>query len=152
MSLTVSLDDPRGGLARECAILCRLLTGGEPDARIVEAYIRGHAHASLSAEADGLDRLLLSAARRGVTRARWADAYAAVFQRRGLLRRKLVLLYALLETNPPSHLLFERAPRTRTRALWGLARAGTVSVARLLAGVIWFGPRHLTLGKGAERG
>ncbi len=138
-----------GTLAHECEVFTRALTGHPPSPALIAGYERGHVHPSLTTPPRPVDELLLAAARKGVWRARWADAYAALFDRRGLLRRKLVLLYALLETTAPTYLLFEQSPDTRLGAFGQLARAGVVGSVRLLAGVVWFGPRHL-LGRRAS--
>jgi hypothetical protein len=58
--------------------------------------------------------VLVLAAARGPVLARIADAYASVFARRGLLRRKLALLLAILETRLGTYRALD-APTTSSR-------------------------------------
>lgn len=88
-------------LDRECAAFCRYLIGREPTERVRARYREAHALGVVEAPgtATAFDRLLVSIARAGALPARLADAHARVFRKAGLLRRKLVLLLALLESH-----------------------------------------------------
>jgi hypothetical protein len=85
-------------LAAECSALTRHLVGVEPGGYVVSQYLRAHEAGSVGEARSSLDRLLVDVARRGPTMARIADTYAVLFQKHGLLRRKLVLLLAILES------------------------------------------------------
>lgn len=88
-------------LRREAAVLGRYLAGREPEALVVDKYVAAHAAGVVdpAGGARAFDRWLVRAARGGPRRARWVDGWAVVFARAGLLRRKLVLLLAILETS-----------------------------------------------------
>lgn len=95
----------RTKLAVEGRVLARhLLRTPVPEAvlsRYVEAHERG-----LLAGGRGLspvDRMLVALAASGRLGTFVADGHAALFRRRGALRRKLVLLLALLETSAATH-------------------------------------------------
>lgn len=133
----------RDALTAEAATLCRALTGADPTPALVEAYVAGHAHPSFAARPTRLDEALLSAARGSVAGARQADAYAALLDRRGLLRRKLVLLYALAETLPPHHRVFEAGGVGIVAAVLGLVTTGVAAGVRFGLGLLRFGPVHL---------
>ena len=80
-----------------------------------------------------------------------ADAYASVFFRRSALRKRLVLLLALLETRGPFYVAIDRVPDgSRPRLLAGLAVAASGSLLRLLAGTIVLAPVRLVLALGAR--
>ena len=95
----------RDVLARECEVLCRHLSGIEPTAYVIEKYIQAHEVGSVDERsATPFDRRLLDIARRGVLPARVADSYASLLARGSLLRRKLALLLAILESSGQTHL------------------------------------------------
>lgn len=82
----------------------RYLLGGPVPSSVLDAYVRAH-HVSRVSESGcppTLDRALIALARRGPFWTRAADSYAALFARSGLLRRKLVLLVAILESHGAS--------------------------------------------------
>jgi hypothetical protein len=88
-------------LALECRTFTQYLVGADPAADVVAAYHRAHvvtAVAPAGASSRPLDRALLRVARLGPVCTRAADSYAAAFARSTVLRRKLVLLVAILES------------------------------------------------------
>jgi hypothetical protein len=60
-----------------------------------------------------------------------------------MLRRKLILILALLEVSPPHHRLVLPVVRSRISALTALAFHGLRGLAALAMGVVLFGPVHL---------
>ena len=92
------------GLARECNVFVRHLVGMAPNAYVLKAYEAAHA---ARAEAFGamspFGAFTVRLASRSSFTARSADAWCRLFAPRGVLRRKLVLLLAILETAPPFH-------------------------------------------------
>lgn len=91
------------GLDRECDVFCRYLTGAGASEYVRERYRAAHERGAVDPEsgATAFDRALVSIARSGPLVARFADAHARIFAAGGLLRRKLVLLLALLEVREP---------------------------------------------------
>lgn len=90
-------------LDRECDGFCVYLTGAPASDYVRARY--SAAHEGGAVEPDGgasrFDRALVSIARSGSLAARLADSHARIFAAGGLLRRKLVLLLALLEVREP---------------------------------------------------
>jgi hypothetical protein len=125
-------------LAEECATWTRYLIDEEPSESVVAGYQRAHATGVVESPggASAFDRALVGFARRGPRWARLADVHARVFAARGLLRRKLVIALALLETDRRAHARIDLvACRTRgglvlatCTALAGFAIASTAGL------------------------
>ena len=80
----------------ECRVFCQYLTSTEPSDYVSGVYSES---SELATEASApSDIALLQVARHGPFFARAADAYASVFARRSTLRRRLILLTAILES------------------------------------------------------
>lgn len=124
-------------LEEECRTFATYLVGGSPSAYVEERY-------AMAAQVHGLvhdegfscfDRAALMLARRGRMFARWADAYCAFFCRNGALRRKLILLAAILEHVAPTNEAFDRVdPSNAARTVLSLAAYGLISAVSLLLG------------------
>ena len=89
------------GLERECDTFCRYLAGAECGERVRAKYREAHELGIVAVDGAStrFDRALVAFARLGTFSTRLADAHARLFRNGGLLRRKLVLLLALLETH-----------------------------------------------------
>jgi hypothetical protein len=125
-------------VARECIVLTAYLIGRSADrhATVVSRYVAAHRIPKLGLEGDGRNDALVALARRSPGAARLADAYARIFEPTGVLRRKLVLLLAILETSAPSHLLITQPPsQSLPLALLGLGATGLTGIAATLASV-----------------
>jgi hypothetical protein len=145
---------PAHEVAREARALARLLANVEPTDAMV-AYYR---HALPSADAGAsrplhrVDVSLLESARGGPTAARVADAYARFFRPRGPLRRRIVLMLAILENSPEAHAALNSGVEGSFPVVAGrLVLTGVAGIACLLAGVLRFSPVHLTGGALPER-
>jgi hypothetical protein len=105
---------------RECSVFCRYLASQTPNSYVLGKYADGHRSITYSTHgpARPIDRLLLKLAVAHPLATRVADAYARVFTPRGILRHKLVLLLAILESCAPTHKVFD-----------GPHRKGVVSLA-----------------------
>ena len=139
---------------RECEVFSRYLVNQPPTAYIHRQYEMAVLARDLANEAElaPFDRRTLGLARRNVFFTRVADAYCAIFHPHGVLRRKLILLLAILEHAPPTATLFDR-PKIR----------GTIGVATnllllgmkfgllLLLGILLLLPSHLFWRKQGER-
>lgn len=142
--------DPR----RECLVFTRYLTGRDPDGYVIEQYVRMQ-QAVLSNEAAALpvDHALLAWASAGTYRARIADAYARLFRPRGLLRRKLILLFAILENSHAFHRDFTSGGSgSRTLAVLRIGTSVLTFAAALVLGVLVFAPRQLLSGAAGAAG
>lgn len=143
--------DPPEVLARECVTFTRHLAGVAPAPPVVEAYVRAHAVSPRFAPATAFDPRLVALARRHAVLTRLADAYAVLAAPTSLLRRKLILLLALLETTPPHYRAID-APLAGGAAstVAALAWRGSVAALVALAGVVVCLPLHL-VSRGPER-
>lgn len=95
------VDADRETVDRECVTFTRHLIGLSPDAFILDRYAAAIGVVPALTPSPGFDRAMLGIARRGVLAARCSDAYAALFARRSTLRKRLVMLLAILETRAP---------------------------------------------------
>jgi hypothetical protein len=139
-------------LQAECVVFCQHVIGGRPDAAVLDCYTAAHeSRADLFTASDRFESALLRFASRGAGRARLADAYCSFFAPGSVLRRKLALLTAILESTGSTFEVFEK-PTVRSRGGWWLALAwkGTAFVFALLAGAVVLGPRHLLLSSRGE--
>ncbi|HMB70433.1 MAG TPA: hypothetical protein VKU85_14040, partial [bacterium] len=85
-------------LDAECETFCRYLIGTDPGEYVKRKYREAHAPGRRGPRRE-LQDPLTEVARRGPGFARLMDAWAVVFARDGTLRRKLVLLLAVLESS-----------------------------------------------------
>jgi len=140
-----------GTIARECGALTRYLVGSEPSPYVVDCYRRLLPSTAPRFEPDQvIDRALLGAAGAAPFLARIADAYARVARPRGLLRRRLTLLLAILENAPGVHQSVTSAitgspPGVLTRLAGQLVLSGVA----LGIGILVFGPIQLAANRGS---
>ena len=110
------MPDPTGRerLAAECDVFCRYLIGAGPSDAVTAAYCRAHEQADVEGarDASAFDRVLIRLARYSPLLTRAADAYASAFARTTVLRRKLVLLLAILEVSWPASQAIDSVPVT----------------------------------------
>ena len=90
-------------LRRECEVFCRYLVRRTPGDYILQKYCEAHERSADFSSAGGFDGALLGFAVRGPSFARFADSYACLFARYSSLRRKLTLLFAILESSAAQH-------------------------------------------------
>jgi hypothetical protein len=130
---------------QECRCFCRYLMGCEPNRYVLQKYATGNAALELeNLPADGFDMLLLAAAARSPLLARLADTYARFRRPRSMLRAKLQLLLAILETSPPYDQQFKTdKSRSPAVAFVMLAGHGLAFAATLLAAWVVFAPLQL---------
>lgn len=112
------------------------------------------AHESLPQRAvDRFDRWLVVVARAAPMACGLADAYARVVRPYGLLRRKLVLALAVLESSPGMHAAFDTGLESSTATAWlALAALGTGWMLRSAVALLLIGPLHLLAAIAPEMG
>jgi len=139
-----------GTLEQECRVFCRYLAGAEPSPYVIEKYIEFH-RGSRAVEGDAFDQFLLRFAAGAAWRARIADSYASRLRKYSVLRRKLVLVVALLECAPASFESLD-TPDSGGCAIVFLKLAwwAAVYTLSLAAATMLLGPAHLAL-KGRPR-
>jgi len=135
-------------LERECRTFTRYLTGRGPTPYVVQKYREAHA-ASTAFDADRFDSRLTAVARWHPVTTLLADAYARFFVPYGTLRKKLILLLAILEISPPffRELNYPSAGGRLGQALYLGARMFMLVLA-LVVGTIAFLPMHLVTPRG----
>lgn len=133
-------------LDEECRVFCRYLLGEAPTPYVLSKYRAAHEAHRLEDTASPFDFLLIRVARRSPWWARLADTYAALCYNDGVLRKKLVLLLAILESSPPTNASIDAgASFTKGRYYALLVAKGAGFALRLLLAVVVFLPRHLVL-------
>lgn len=134
-------------LSRECEVFSRYLVGRLPDAYVLGKYIEAHRVAPDYAGGSRFDRLLVSFAASGSAGASLADSYACLFARRSTLRRKLILLLAILESCAPARGFLDAVePMPLFLLLLRLVARGVLFLIRLVAAAVFLFPLQLALG------
>jgi hypothetical protein len=123
-------------IAAECDVLCRYLTGRHPTEHVRAHYVAAHELASPANPRESeTDLLLVRLARAGPRRAALADACAAAFVRNCTLRRKVILLLAILESAAPSSDWVDTVTiRSRWRLVAQVAAGATLFALKALVG------------------
>ena len=131
-------------LAAECRIFSRYLLGADAPRDVVSAYQRAHDVGAVATGAPRpIDRALMRVALWGPVFAQAADGYAATFSRASLLRRKLVLLLAILESRRDTPAALDTAvPGSRATWVLGICvravgRVLVTCLAALLIAPLW---------------
>jgi hypothetical protein len=138
-------------LVKECCFFTDYLLGCDATSYVIRKYSDAHEVSQVFATGTRFDFLLLRAARSSWRMAKVADSYARVFAPQALLRKKLVLLLAILETSSPSYRLIDAVDDCGTSLLWiRLAGKGLVSALSLAAGIAVFLPMQLLM-RSAQR-
>ncbi len=92
----------RDELERECATFCRYLSGGDASAYTRAKYVAAHECGAVEGlRTTSFERAVARLARAAPLLTRMLDAHERVFANGSLLRRKLVLVLALLESKSP---------------------------------------------------
>jgi hypothetical protein len=91
-------------LERECSVFCRYLIGKEPNDYVQRKYREAHrspplAHIDYSNPSDSF---LVKLARISPWNTKLIESYARVFHQSSLVRKKLILLLAILESCAPT--------------------------------------------------
>ncbi len=142
-------------LDREAAVFVRYLTGADPSSPgqggaagdyVLAKYRDAHARGAVGEATDGFDAALVRWAAAGPLRARWVDGYARFFASGGLLRRKLVLVLALLESRAPTDALVDQVePGSRAGFLAGMTLSMGLFALRLVGAALVLTPARLVL-------
>ena len=142
-----------GALARECEVFCRYLIGRAPDAYVLAKYGEAHRLTTDYSGGSRFDGLLVGFAASAKVSASLGDSYASLFARQCILRRKLVLLLAILESCSPAHGFLDAIKPTPVffLALQLLGR-GILFGIRVLAAALVLLPLQLALGGSPPRG
>lgn len=111
LMLTGASSPDADDLRNECRLFTQYLLREDPDSYVLERYVTLHPAALEGASPPALpDTVLLETGKSGLFRLRIADAYARIFRPRCLLRRKLILTFAILENSGRFHSRFTSGP------------------------------------------
>jgi hypothetical protein len=134
-------------LHRECEAFCRYLIGRAPSDYIRDKYCDAHARSAEYSSSGAFDRALLNFAARGTAFARLADSYACLFARYSSLRRKLILLFSILESASPQHGFSDAVDGSSQPVLFlKIVFRGVLFALRLALACLLFIPMRLALG------
>lgn len=139
-------------LTRECVHFCRYLVNRSPDEVILHAWRRVQTHLPTHpSDSHASDQWLLRLGQRGGARLRLADAWSRLACPGTLLRRKLVLAAAVLESSRGTAPLMNAGPATPGwRAFPGIVMAGLSLAGWTLLAVLLLGPIHLLRFRGRK--
>jgi hypothetical protein len=137
-------------LRRECRVFTRHLIRSDPGDYIVARYIEAHRLRPVFTATSRFDRFLCAFARVSPFMTRFADAWSAVFAPTAVLRRKLVLLLAMLESAAPQYRRLEAVPSVRALAFVSLFFRGLLAALTLVVSLVIFVPARVLLGKAGE--
>lgn len=130
-------------LERECRTLVRVFSRAPASPYLLSKYIEAHRSLDQFVPRTAFDSWLLRFACGGTSLARVADSYARHFAPRSTLRRKLILILALVEVMPPYHRAIAPAVRSSILAFAVLIGQGLAGAVLLLPGILLIGPVHL---------
>ena len=135
-----------GPLESECEVFARYLLSCTPAPYVVRKYSAAHHVSAVFSTGSRFDNLLVRIASVHPALTRLADSYARIFAPGALLRKKLVLLLAILETSAPSCYLIEAVDSGgKLVLLVGLFVKGMAFILSLMAGAIVFLPLQMIL-------
>jgi hypothetical protein len=147
--LTHKREASRSLLDRECVVFSKYLLGIKPTEYVMQKYHQAHEIGSVMAgrRSNLFDRLMTGFATISPVATRIADSYAALFLRNGLLRRKLIVLLAILESCAPSYSRLDSIDETRPLFIvLKMIKSVCASGVLLLIATLTFLPLHVLFG------
>jgi hypothetical protein len=141
----------RRELEAEVATFARYLSDADPDPFVVGKYVAAHDAGAVEPPGTSRhERSVVALARRSAALTRMLDAHSRVFANGNLLRRKLVLVLALLETRSPgAERLDTAAPGSRLALFARIAAFGALFAVRVILAALLLVPVRIA---GAFRG
>ena len=133
-------------LDEECRVFAIYLAGQSPNSYVCSKYVEAHDYLESLTAGSSFDHALVSFARAGTVRAKLADSYSQIFAPQSLLRKKLVLTLAILETCAPTYRLIDEVePVAKPLLIAKMAARAGGSLVSLLIGTLFFVPVRLYL-------
>lgn len=124
--------------------LARHVAGVEPTAQQIAKYIDFHRLHPL-APRSAFDVLLFRLSRAGRLGLVLADAYSGTLYRKSLVRAKLVLSIAILESSAPSYVVLDRPDAGGRWVFLGMAFRVALAAVALVTSMLLLVPFHLLL-------
>jgi hypothetical protein len=135
-------------LERECQTYVRYLCGRNPSSYITEKYLEFHQKHGAGLELDEFDLFLVRFSSRNSLCARLADSYARVFRKESAVRKKLILVLALLECAPDTFEALDRVPAGGfLGGVFLLAASSTKFILSLVASTIILLPARVRISR-----
>jgi len=136
-----------GTLDRECRVFCRYLIGQEPNEYVKQKYRAAHQTSSLRWDpGDTAEAFLVRVAGIGAWSTKIIDAYTRVFRPFSTVRKKLVLLLAILESCAPTHAYVDSVDSNSISFLFVRFVQKSVTFGLiLLVGILFILPAELIL-------
>jgi hypothetical protein len=107
LSSDMETNKSKESLKQECIRFTEYLINCKPNAYIEKKYLEGHKYNRIGNNMGLFDTFLIKMANRNSIMIRLADIYTTVFYRKAVLRKKLVLLLAVLEACSSTHSKFD---------------------------------------------
>jgi len=116
----------------------------EPNSYIMKKFNEAHKVGSISPPSDTFNRLLLRLARTNPLWTKLVDTYSVVFCNSSVVRNKLILLLAILESNADTCVRLDAVDESRKLVfLLKIMGRGCIFVLVLFLSVIIFLPVHI---------
>ncbi len=132
-------------LKAECRIFGHYLIDGTLNAYTEKKYIQGHQKLEIEISEKPIDQLLLKKAVKSPFWVRLTDIYSSIFFRQAIVRKKLLLLIAILECQQDGYAHLDAVDeKTAFRLFLELGQKGIVSIIMLIISIILIGPFHAT--------
>ncbi len=134
-------------LDRECTIFTNYLVRQKPSPYVLAKYHEAHCVNAklLQFQVSPFDQLLVELSRVNRLTTGLVDAYTALLFRNSLVRKKMVLLLAILESCAPTFAIFEETDADGARFVLGFIRDGLLFAVLAGIAVLVLAPLHLGL-------
>jgi hypothetical protein len=139
-------------LEEECRVFTRYLLGSVPHDYVLGKYVEAHKVTTAFVSKTRFDSFLMRTAVRHPLLVKLADSYSRIAAPRSVLRKKLVLLLAILETSSlSSRMIDTEVVSGKATLVLRLVGRGAASVASLALGSLVFLPAQLFLREHTEK-
>ncbi len=136
-------------LSHECEVFCSYLTGSKPKTYVLEKYLDAHQKVASYTASAHFDRFLLRFATTGFVFTKLADSYACLLAPASTLRKKLILLLAILESSSPAYRFLDSVDVSNKPVLFlRILQKGLLFVLSIVLAAIVLLPFQFALGLG----
>ncbi len=137
---------PLAALEHECTVFTYYVIKQKPNSYVLGKYRQAHSIADFACtlETHAFDRLLLHVSATHPLLTKLVDAYTSIFLRSSIVRRKWILLLAILESCSPTYRCFD-APESSSKKflIMGMIGKGVVFLFSLCLSVVLLMPVRL---------
>jgi nucleoside-diphosphate-sugar epimerase len=139
-------------LKKECSILTDYLIRREPDTYVQEKYIQAHKVTGFGGDTGLFDSLLIKAANSNAFILKLADSYTSIFYKNAILRKKLLLVLAILECCDSTYRDIDRGKEGPVSIMLAqLAQKAFFFFFTLIAGLVFFFPLKLVTARSKNK-